>query len=56
MFSGLRGLLSRKYPVPAGATGAASTMGVVGTPAIPMPSLGTTAQITTTNTYRRNFS
>lgn len=44
MFSGLRGLLSRKYPVPAGATGAASTMGVVGTPAIPMPSLGTTAQ------------
>ena len=44
MFSGLKGLLSRKYPVPAGATGAASTMGVVGTPAIPMPSLGTTAQ------------
>ena len=44
MFSGLKGLLSRKYPVPAGATGAGSTMGVVGTPAIPMPSLGTTAQ------------
>lgn len=44
MFSGLRGLLSRKYPVPSGATGAASTMGVVGTPSIPMPSLGTTAQ------------
>ena len=44
MFSGLRGLLSRKYPVPAGATGAASTMGVVGTPAISMPSLGTTAK------------
>lgn len=44
MFSGLKGLLSRKYPVPAGATGAASTMGVVGTPAIPMPSLGTTVQ------------
>ena len=44
MFSGLKGLLSRKYPVPAGATGAASTMGVVGTPAISMPSLGTTAK------------
>ncbi len=44
MFSGLRRLLSRKYPVPAGATGAASTMGVVGTRAIPMPSLGTTAK------------
>ena len=41
MFSGLRGLLSRKYPVPSGATGAASTMGLAG---VPMPSLGTTAQ------------
>lgn len=51
MFSGLRGLLSRKYPVPAGATGAASTMGVVGTgtPALPITigtslGAGTTAQ------------
>ena len=51
MFSGLKGLLSRKYPVPAGATGAASTMGVVGTgtPALPITigtslGVGTTAQ------------
>jgi hypothetical protein len=44
IFSGLKGLFSRKYPVPAGASGAASTMGFAGMPAIPMPSLGTTAQ------------
>jgi len=49
MFSGLKGLLSRKYPVPAGASGAASTMGFAGVPEIPFTmgtslGLGTTAQ------------
>ena len=49
MFSGLRGLLSRKYPVPAGATGAGSTMGVVGVPESPFTmgvslGVGTTAE------------
>ena len=49
MFSGLKGLLSRKYPVPAGASGAASTMGFAGVPEIPFTmgtslGLGTNAQ------------